>query len=91
MRRGPWARSGQMPSLSPPTATHLAPGVTVTGCGNPFKGPRVGSCLTPGNELPEETHVDKSRDITGAGSWSRRVRGLRRAALPHGLHSQVLR
>ena len=80
-----------MPSLSPPTATHLAPGVTVTGCGNPFQGPRVGSCLTPRNELSEETHADKARDFTGEGSWaeSRRVREPRRTALPRGLQSWV--
>jgi len=35
--------------------------------GDPFQGPRGGSCLTPGNELSEETHADEIRDFTGKG------------------------
>ena len=33
--------------------------------GDPIQGPEVGSCLTLGNELSEET--DKARDFTGKG------------------------
>ena len=35
------------------------------GCrkGDPFQGPKLGSCLTLGNELSEETHADKARDF----------------------------
>ena len=35
--------------------------------GDPFQGPKLGSCLTLGNELSEETHVDKARDFIGKG------------------------
>ena len=35
--------------------------------GDPFQGPKLGSCLTPGNELSEETHADKARDFIGKG------------------------
>ena len=35
--------------------------------GDPFQGPKGGSCLTPGNELSEETHADEIRDFTGKG------------------------
>ena len=36
--------------------------------GDPFQGPRVGSCLTLGNELSTETHIlNKARDIFGKG------------------------
>ena len=35
--------------------------------GDPFQGPKLGCCLTLGNELSEETHVDKARDFTGKG------------------------
>ena len=31
---------------------------------DPFQGPRLGSCLTPGNELSEET------DVLTKGTWS---------------------
>ena len=81
-----------MPSLSPPTATHLAPGVTVAGWGNPCQSPRVGSGLTPRNALSEETHADKARDFTGEGPWTKswRVREPRRTALPHSWQSWVL-
>ena len=34
---------------------------------DPFQGPKLGSCLTLGNELSEETHVDKARDFIGKG------------------------
>ena len=35
--------------------------------GDHFQGPRVGSCLTLGNELSEETCADKARDFIGKG------------------------
>ena len=35
--------------------------------GYPFQGPKLGSCLTLGNELFEETHADKARDFIGKG------------------------
>ena len=34
--------------------------------GDPFQGPKLGSCLTLGNEL-SETHADKARDFIGKG------------------------
>ena len=35
--------------------------------GGPLPGPKLGSCLTLGNELSEETHADKARDFIGKG------------------------
>ena len=35
--------------------------------GDPFQGPKLGSCLTLGKELSEETHADKPRDFIGKG------------------------
>ena len=35
--------------------------------GDPFQGPKLGSCLTLGKELSEETHADKQRDFIGKG------------------------
>ena len=60
--------------------------------GDPFQGQKLGSCLTLGNDLSEETHADKARDFIGKGTRveSRRVRGPRRTALPHGSQSWVL-
>ena len=60
---------------------------------DPFQGPKLGSFLTPGNELSEETHVlTKQEILLGKGTWveSSRVREPRRTALPHGSQSQVL-
>ena len=60
---------------------------------DPFQGPKLGSCLTLGNELSEETHVlTKQEILLGKGTWveSSRVREPRRTALPHGSQSQVL-
>ena len=44
--------------------------------GDPFQGPKLGSCLTLGNELPEETHVLTKQEILlgrapgwRAGGW----------------------
>ena len=47
----------------------------------------MGSCLTVGNELSEETHVlTKQEILLGEGAWveSSRVREPRRTALPRG-------
>ena len=52
---------------------------------DPFQGPKLGSCLTLGNELSEETHVlIKQEILLGKGTQveSRRVREPRRTALP---------
>ena len=60
---------------------------------DPFQGLQLGSCLTLGNELSEETHVLTQQQILlgkGARVESSRVREPRRTALPHGLQSQVL-
>ena len=35
--------------------------------GDPFQGPKLGSCLTLGNELSEETDANKARDFIGKG------------------------
>ena len=53
--------------------------------GGPFQCPKVGSCLTLGNELSKETHVlTKQEILLGKGAWaeSSRVREPRRNALP---------
>ena len=58
-----------------------------------LKSPKLGSCLTLGNELSEETHVLTKQEILLAkGTWveSSRVREPRRTALPHGSQSRVL-
>ena len=59
--------------------------------GDPFQGPKLGSCLALGNELSEETHVlTKQEILLGKGTRveSSRVKEPRRTALSHGL--QVL-
>ena len=59
---------------------------------DPFQGPKLGSCLTLGSELSEETHVLTEEEILLAhGAWvgRGRVREPRRAALPHGSQSWV--
>ena len=35
--------------------------------GDPFQGPKLGSCLILGNELSTETRADKARDFIGKG------------------------
>ena len=65
----------------------------VAGRGTPFQGPKLGSCLTLGNELSEETHVlTKQEILLGKGTRveSSRVREPRRTALPHGLGFMVM-
>ena len=60
--------------------------------GDPFQGLKLGSGLTLGNELSEETHVLAKQEISlGKGTWveSRRVREPTRTALPCGLQSPV--
>ena len=54
---------------------------------DPFQGPKLGSCLTLGNELSEETHLlTKQEILLGKGTRveSRRVREPRRTALARG-------
>ena len=49
--------------------------------GDPFQGLKLGSCLTLGNELSEETHVlTKQEILLGKGTWmeNRRLREPRR-------------
>ena len=61
--------------------------------GGPLPGPKLGSCLTLGNELSKETHVlTKQEILLGKGTRveSSRVREPRRTALSNGLQSQVL-
>ena len=61
--------------------------------GDPFQGPKLGSCLTLGNELSKETHVlTKQEILLGKGTRveSSRVREFRRTALPCGSQSRVL-
>ena len=65
----------------------------VAGRRTPFQGPKLGSCLTLGNELSEETHVlTKEEILLGKGTQAEgsRVREARRTALPCGSQSQVL-
>ena len=60
--------------------------------GGPFQGPKLGSCLTLGNELSEETHMlTKQEILLGKGTRveSSRVREPRRTALLRGLQSRV--
>ena len=60
---------------------------------DPFQGPKLGSCLTLGNELSKETHVLTKQEILlekGTRVESSRVREPRRTALPRGSPSQVL-
>ena len=60
--------------------------------GDPFQGPKLGSCLTLGNELSEKTHVVTKQEIL-LGKRTRvessRVRGPRKTALPRGSQSRV--
>ena len=61
--------------------------------GSPFQGPKLGSCLTLGNELSEETHVlTKQEILLGKGTRleSSRVMKPRRTALLRGSQCRVL-
>ena len=54
----------------------------------PFQGLKLGSCLTLGNDLSEETHVLTKQEILlgkSAQVESSRVMGPRRTSLPLGL------
>ena len=51
----------------PPTMWFSWAGTHCCRKGDPFQGPKLGSCLTLGNELSEETHADKARDFIGKG------------------------
>ena len=62
--------------------------------GDPFQGPKLGSCLTLRNESSEETHVlTKQNILLGKGTQveSSRVREPRRIVLLRGSQSRVLR
>ena len=64
----------------------------VAGRGNPFQGPKLGSCVTLGNELSEETHVWTKQEILlekSARAENSAIREPRRTALPCGLQSWV--
>ena len=42
----------------------------LAGRGDPFQGPQVGSCLTLGNELSNETYVlTEQETLLGKGAW----------------------
>ena len=59
---------------------------------DPFQGPKLGSCLTLGNELSEETHVlTKQETLLGKGTRaeSSRVREPRRTALKKKVQSII--
>ena len=61
--------------------------------GGPLLSFRAGSCLTLGNELSEETHIQTKQETAGKEGCledSSRARGPRRTALPSGSQSQVL-
>ena len=61
--------------------------------GDPFQGLKLGSCLTLGNELSEETHLLTKQEILlgkGIRVESSRVREPRRTALLCGSQSRVL-
>ena len=60
---------------------------------DPFQGPKLGSCLTLGNELSEEIHVlTKQEILLGKATQveSSRVREPKRTALLCGSQSWVL-
>ena len=50
-------------SASPPDAQLCPPAWTCCRKGDPFQGPKLGSCVTLGNKLPGETHVLTKQDI----------------------------
>ena len=76
-------RSGQDVSLSEKESPPESP--FVAGRGTPFQGPKLGSCLTLGNELSEETRANKgnlvrvsdprSEDDISDSVYSSQVRG----------------
>ena len=51
--------------------------------GNLFQGMRVGSCLTLGNELSEESHMlTKRESLLGRGAWAERRRARSQGGRP---------
>ena len=56
--------------------------------GDPIQGPEVGSCLTLGNELSEET--DKARDFAGNPGGLLRCVACSRGFYGFGIRFQVL-
>ena len=58
--------------------------------GDPFQGPTLGSCLTLGKELSEETRADKASDFIGKGhpGGEREARSLGFCA--HGVSFRVV-
>ena len=61
--------------------------------GYPVQGPKLGFCLTLGNELSKEARVlTKQEILLGKGTWmeSSRIREPRRTVLPCGSKSPVL-
>ena len=88
----PWTSAYQAPPSMGFSRQEYWSGVPLPS-GDPFQGPKLGSCLTLGNELSEETHVlTKQEILLGKGTRveSSRVREPRRTALPHGWQSWVL-
>ena len=82
--------SGQDVSLSEKNPTRVA---ICCRKEDAFQGLKLGSCLTLGNELSEETYVlTKQEILLGKGTQveSSRVREPRRTALLHGSQSGIL-
>ena len=55
---------------------------------DPFQGPKLGSCLTHGNELSEETHVLTKQEILLGKGAQRRTVGSGKQELSRGLQSR---
>ena len=88
----PWTSAYQAPPSMGFSRQEYWSGVPLPS-GDPFQGPKLGSCLTLGNELSEETHVlTKQEILLGKGTWveSSRVKEPGRTTLPRGLQSRVL-
>ena len=89
----PWTSAYQAPPSMGFSRQEYWSGVPLPS-GDPFQGPKLGSCLTLGNELSEETHVlTKQEILLGRGTRveSSMVREPRRTALLRGSQSLVLR
>ena len=79
-------------SFSPAFSPSSAHGTQCCRKGDPFKGPREGSCLTVRNGLSEETHMRTKQETIGKGrpGGEHQGKGPRKTALPHGSQSQLL-
>ena len=58
------------PSLFTQEVSHTVGEIALSFCcrkGNTFQGPRMGSCLTLGNELSQETHVLTKQELYWEG------------------------